>query len=116
MTPLECSTMLNLLLYTIIVMLIVSVAFIRSLNKKLKFQEQRYTNLEKELDAALGPKEHWNPQGILPPVNIKLVIATDKGNLLVKRESWAMTSTAQLDFIELKTGDKITGRFSWRYL
>ena len=116
MNLLECTTVLQVLACTLIAMLTVSVVFILSLNKKIKIKDKLYTNIENELAVATGPKEHWNPQGILPPVNIKLLIATDKGNLLVKRESWAMSSDAQLDFVVQETGDVITGRFSWRYL
>lgn len=116
MNVLECTTVLQVLVCTSITMLVLTITFIRSLNKKMKFKDQQCANLEKELAIAVGTKEHWNPPGILPPVNIKLLIATDDGNVLVKRESWAMSSDAQLAFVVQETGDTITGRFSWRYL
>lgn len=106
----------QMLVCLLIVSLVICIAVIMSLNERLRIKAHECAGLEKELAEVTSPQEHWNSSGILPPVDIKLLIETDRGKLQVKRESWAMSRDSQLDFIVEETGETVTGRFKWRYL
>ena len=57
---------------------------------------------------------HWNPKGILPPVDCPLVLLVDGEKVQAKRTSWVRTKDDEPTFV-LTDNSKLTGKFPWTY-
>jgi hypothetical protein len=63
---------------------------------------------------------HWNSKGVLPPVNIPLLVIIDGMQFKVIRKEYLKVSTGNMTYVSLEQAPGeihvFQGRFPWKYL
>jgi len=63
---------------------------------------------------------HWNSKGVLPPVNIPLLVIIDGMQFKVIRKEYLRVSTGNMTYVSLEQAPGeihvFQGRFPWKYL